>query len=177
MRLVGTPLSGLWIITPAIHRDERGTFSTHFAQDWFHKHGLQSAVAQVCTSVNPRAGTLRGMHWQDDPHGEVKLVRCLRGAIYDVVLDLRPDSPTFRQWHAVELTEENGQSLYVPTGCAHGYQTMVADSCVAYQISVSYVPASARGVRWNDPAFGIVWPACESRIVSERDSSFADFRT
>jgi len=175
MKLVATPLPGVWIIDPDDHRDERGTFMTHFEEGWFREHGLYCGFTRTCTATNPRAGTLRGMHWQEAPDGEVKLVRCIRGAIYDVVLDLRPESATFRRWHAIEMTPDGGGALYVPAGCAHGYQTLADDSWVSYQIGAVHRPESARGVRWNDPAFAIRWPHCADRLMSRRDASYADY--
>ena len=176
MKLAATSLPGVWILEPDVHHDERGTFSTHFSADWFREHGLQHAFVQSCISTNRLAGTLRGMHWQADPHGEAKLVRCVRGGIYDVVLDLRQGSPSRACWCAVELTAENNRVLYVPPGCAHGYQTLADDSWVSYEISAPYHAASARGVRWNDPAFGISWPACRTRTISVRDATYEDYR-
>lgn len=175
MRLLETRLPGVLLIEPRVHHDARGRFTTHFAHDWFHDQRLQTSFGQACTSRNAVAGTLRGMHWQAAPHEEVKLVRCDRGAVYDVVLDMRTDSPTFRHWHAVELTEENELALYVPAGCAHGYQTLRPDTWVTYLISGTYDPTCAQGVRWDDPAFAINWPACASRILSARDAGFPDY--
>jgi dTDP-4-dehydrorhamnose 3,5-epimerase len=175
MNLAETTLPGVWLIESDMHRDERGTFATHFSEAWFRERGLHHEFRCASTATNVHAGTLRGMHWQEAPHTEVKLVRCVRGAIYDVVLDLRPDSRTFGRWHAVELTPDDGRTLYVPAGCAHGYQTLADDSWVAYLISTSYHAGSARGVRWNDPAFAIAWPACAMRTMSARDASYGDY--
>jgi dTDP-4-dehydrorhamnose 3,5-epimerase len=175
MRLIQTALADVCLIEPDVQCDERGTFAKHFSEDWYRRNGLQSIFLQSCMSTNRVAGTLRGMHWQAAPCGEVKLVRCVRGAIYDVVIDLRPESLTFRRWHAATLTPESGTVLYVPVGCAHGYQTLVDDSWVAYEISAPHEPKLARGVRWDDPAFSIEWPPCDLRLVSVRDASYADF--
>ncbi len=176
MNPVETPLHGVWIIEADVHRDERGSFSNHFSEDSFREWGLHHVFGYTSTATNLRVGTLRGMHWQHEPHVEVKLVRCVRGAIYDVVLDLRRDSPTFGRWHAVELSAGDGRTVYVPAGCAHGYQTLADDSWVSYQISAPYMAGSARGVRWNDPAFAIEWPDCATRTISARDASHGDYR-
>jgi dTDP-4-dehydrorhamnose 3,5-epimerase len=175
MKVTGTPLPGVWIIEPDLHEDDRGTFSTHFSAVRFGDLGLRTSFRQSCISTNRSVGTLRGLHWQSAPNAEVKLIRCVRGAIFDVALDLRRDSPTFRRWHAVELSADNHRALYIPEGCAHGYQTLEQDSCVAYEISADYVAADARGVRWNDPMFDIDWPAVATRRISGRDAGYADF--
>ena len=171
-----TVLSGVVIIEPRVHLDVRGTFSTHYSDAWFLEQGLESSFRQASTSRNGAAGTLRGMHWQGSPYPEVKLVRCDRGAVYDVVLDMRPDSPTFRRWHALELSEENDLAVYVPAGCAHGYQTLRPDSWVTYLLSGTYEPSSARGVRWDDPAFAIEWPACRERVISHKDATYPEYQ-
>jgi dTDP-4-dehydrorhamnose 3,5-epimerase len=132
---------------------------------------------QCNASFNAKKDTLRGMHYQADPHGESKLVRCVRGAIFDVAVDLRPGSETQLGWHGVELSAENGRAFYIPAGFAHGFQTLTDDSEVLYQMGHAYVPEAARGVRWNDPAFGIEWPEpAGNRVLSERDASYPDFR-
>ena len=135
---------------------------------------MDPAVAQCGVSFNHTAGTLRGMHYQAPPHGECKLVRCTMGAIYDVILDLRAESPTFRQWQAVELSAENRRLVYIPKGLAHGFQTLQDDTEVFYQISASHHGGSARGVRWDDPAFGIAWPQAVT-VISDRDRDYPDF--
>jgi dTDP-4-dehydrorhamnose 3,5-epimerase len=172
--LAPTPLRGSYLIEPSRLSDERGFFARTFCVEEFAAAGLNSAVAQCSVSYNRKAGTLRGMHYQADPAPEAKLVRCTKGAIYDVVLDLRPREPTFRKWFAVELSEENRLALYVPEGMAHGFQTLTDSSEVFYQISMPYKPDLARGVRWDDPAFNIEWPDAD-RIISERDKSYPDF--
>lgn len=174
MKFTELKLSGAYLIEPERREDERGWFARTFSQDEFQAYGLNPLIVQTSVSFNHRAGTLRGMHYQADPHAEAKVVRCTAGAIYDVILDLRPFSPTFKQWLAVELTADNHRMLYIPEGLAHGFQTLVDHSEVLYQMSEFYHPESARGVRWNDPAFGIEWPAAE-RIISERDQAFPDF--
>lgn len=177
MKVSATRLAGVFLVEPRIHDDARGRFSTHFSEESFRAHDLVTNFGQTATARNVAAGTLRGMHWQAAPFGQTKLVRCSRGAVYDVVLDLRPDSATYRGWQAVELNEDNELALYIPPGCAHGYQTLRADSWIAYQLSGPYAPEHARGVRWDDPAFAIEWPACAARVLAERDAGYADYRT
>ncbi len=162
------------MVTPEPRRDERGFFARTWCREEFAAHGLNPNLVQCSISFNAKRGTLRGMHYQAMPHQEAKLVRCTRGAIYDVVLDLRPGSPTFGQWHAAELTADNRQMVYIPEGVAHGLQTLSDDTEVFYQISEFYHPESSRGVRWNDPAFGITWPISEP-ILSERDRGHSNF--
>jgi len=169
-----TKLRGAWMIEPERVADARGFFARTFCRETFERRGLAPAVAQCSVSFNHKAGTLRGMHYQAPPQGECKLVRCTMGAIHDVILDLRADSPTFRQWMAVELSADNRRGLYIPEGLAHGFQTLQDDTEVFYQISGPYRPKSARGVRWDDPSFGIAWPRAVS-VISERDRSFPDF--
>jgi dTDP-4-dehydrorhamnose 3,5-epimerase len=169
-----TKLKGLHIIEVEKREDERGFFARTFCQHEFEAHGLNPLIAQCSVSFNRRKGTLRGMHYQVAPSEETKLVRCTRGAVYDVAVDLRRDSPTFKQWVAVELTAANRRMLYLPKSVAHGFQSLVDDTEVFYQISEFYDPESTRGLRWNDPAFGIVWPEVENRILSERDMSYGD---
>jgi len=156
------------------HADERGFFARTWCRHEFEEHGLDPAVVQCNLSHNPRRGTLRGLHWQTPPHAEVKLVRCSRGAIWDVMVDLRPDSATYTRHFGAELTEENGRALYIPEGFAHGFVTLVDDSDVVYQMSALYEPSAGRGARWNDPAFGITWPVREP-ILNPRDASYPDF--
>lgn len=174
MRFEPTDVPGCVRLLPERHADARG----HFARTWdpgaFAAHGLTPAVAQCSVSFNPRRGTLRGMHWQDAPHAEAKLVRCTRGAIYDVCLDLRPASPTFGRWTAATLTADSGEALYLPEGCAHGFLTLADDTEVFYMISAPYAPGAAGGVRYDDPAFGIAWPEAV-RVISERDAAYPDW--
>lgn len=158
MIFIKTNLEGVYIITPDFIEDERGFFARTFCRREFEANGLNPNLVQCNISFNKQKGTLRGMHYQIAPHTEAKLVRCTKGAIYDVIIDLRAESPTFRQWIAVELTAENHHQLYVPEGFAHGYQTLLPETEVCYQVSEFYNPQSERGVRWNDPAFAISWP-------------------
>jgi dTDP-4-dehydrorhamnose 3,5-epimerase len=176
MRFLETQLSGAWVIELERIEDERGWFARSFDPQELEAHGLDPTIAQSNVSFNARRDTLRGMHYQAEPHGESKLVRCVRGAIFDVAVDLRPDSPTYRRWHAVELSGENRLAYYIPVGLAHGFQTLTDDCEVLYQMGHRYVPQAARGVRFDDPAFAIEWPApAGPRIVSEKDRSYPDF--
>ena len=175
MRFVPTPLAGAVVIELDLLEDERGHFARTYDAEEFARHGLDPTVVQCNTSFNARAGTLRGMHYQAEPDGEPKLMRCTRGAIYDVLVDLRPESETYCRWFGAELTADNARMLYAPVGLAHGFQTLVDASEVHYQMSHHYVPEQARGVRWDDPAFGIEWPLADP-IVSDRDRQYPDFR-
>ena len=174
MKFGETPIAGVFIVDIEAHVDERGAFARTFCGDQFVAHGLPAKFVQCNLSTNVHKGTLRGMHWQSEPKPEGKLVRCQRGAIYDVALDLRPRSPTYLLWFGVELNEDNARALYVPEGCAHGFQTLRDRSDVFYQMTEAYDGALARGARWNDPAFGIAWPLADP-ILSPRDSSYPDF--
>jgi dTDP-4-dehydrorhamnose 3,5-epimerase len=168
---VATKLQGVYIIEAEKIADERGFFARTFCQQEFAARGLNPRVAQCSTSFNKAKGTLRGLHFQAAPFEETKLVRCTMGAIYDVAVDLRRDSPTFQQWVAVELTAENRRMFYIPEGLAHGFQTLQDNSEVSYQISVLYHPECSRGLRWNDATFGISWPI-ESITISKRDEAW-----
>ncbi len=154
--------------------DERGFFARCWCREEFESNGLTARIAQCSISLNVRKGTLRGMHHQVPPHEETKIVRCTRGSMYDVVVDLRPDSPMFKHWIAVVLSAEERNMLYVPEGCAHGFLTLEDNTEVFYQISEFHSPESARGVRWDDPAFGIVWPS-QPEVISERDRTYPNF--
>jgi dTDP-4-dehydrorhamnose 3,5-epimerase len=169
-----TKLQGAFIIAIERVEDERGLFARTWCQREFEAHGLCAQLVQCNIPFNRHKGTLRGMHYQAAPYAEAKLVRCTSGAVYDVIIDLRPDSPTFKRWVAVELTADNRRMLFIPEGFAHGFQTLANGSEVFYQMSQFYGPEYARGVRWDDPAFKISWPA-EKRTISERDRSLPDF--
>lgn len=173
MRFFPATLRGAFRIEMDRLEDARGFLARTWCAREAQEHGLNPRVVQCITSFNGGRGTLRGMHFQAAPHEEAKLVRCIRGALVDVILDLRPDSPTFRNWEAFELTEQNGTALYIPEGIAHGFQTLADDTEVFYQMSEFYVGAAARGVRWNDPAFGIVWPLPDP-ILSPKDAGYPD---
>jgi dTDP-4-dehydrorhamnose 3,5-epimerase len=174
MRFERAALEGAWVIQLDPIEDERGSFVRTFCAEEFADHGIGLQVAQANTSFNRRAGTLRGMHYQADPHGECKLIRCTRGALYDVLVDLRSQSASYRRWLAVELTAANGRMVFAPANVAHGFKTLLDDTEVSYLMSHPYVPEAQRGVRWDDPAFGIEWPPGES-FISERDLGFEDF--
>jgi dTDP-4-dehydrorhamnose 3,5-epimerase len=168
LHFIETRISGVFVIEPERLADERGFFARTWCQQEFAAHGLDPRVVQCGASFNPRQGTLRGLHYQAAPHEETKLVRCTRGAIFDVVADLRDGSPTRQLWFATELTADNHRMMVIPPGCAHGFLTLIQDSEVFYQMSVDHHADSSRGVRWDDPALAIRWPA-EVRVISERD--------
>ena len=170
-----TKLKGAYVIEINPIEDERGFFARSFCAKEFKEHGLNQNIAQCNISYNGKKGTLRGMHYQAAPHEEAKLVRCTMGAIYDVIIDLRPDSSTFKKWIGVELTKENRRMLYVPEGFAHGFQTLEDHTEVLYQMSEFHHPEWARGVRWNDPTFGIFWPV-NVEIISIGDQQYLDFK-
>lgn len=176
MRFQQTPLAGVWVIELDLLGDERGWFARTFDEQEFRSRGLNPAVVQCNASFNAEGDTLRGMHYQAEPHGEPKLVRCVRGSIYDVAVDLRPDSSTYLAWQGVELSAENRLAFYIPAGLAHGFQTLQENCEVLYQMGAPYVPEAARGVRWDDPAFAIAWPEPKGkRIISPRDATYPDF--
>ena len=174
MNFVSTPLQGAFLVEIAPVSDDRGFFARTWSIAAARDRDLIAAFDEHSVSFNAARGTLRGMHFQAPPAAETKLVRCTAGAIYDVILDLRPDSPTYRRWYSAELTAENRTALYVPTGVAHGFLTLQKASEVLYQISPTYAPALARGVRYDDPAFSIDWPFTPE-VISERDRSYADY--
>jgi dTDP-4-dehydrorhamnose 3,5-epimerase len=167
-------LAGAFVIEPEKREDERGFFARTFCREEFSAHGLNPDIAQCNVSFNKRKGTLRGMHYQAPPCCEAKVVRCTAGAIFDVIIDLRASSKTFQQHFAVELCASTGKMLYVPEGFAHGFQTLVDNTEIFYQMSRPFSPQHARGVRWNDPAFGIEWPSAD-RTILERDRNYPDF--
>jgi dTDP-4-dehydrorhamnose 3,5-epimerase len=171
-----TAIAGAWEIEVDPSRDGRGLFARTFDADAFAEHGLSSEIAQCSTSFNALAATLRGLHYQSGNDAECKLVRCTAGAVFDVLVDLRPDSPSFRRWHGAELSAERRNAVYVPRGVAHGFQTLVDAAELFYMIDRPFVPGSARGVRWDDSAFTIDWPdPPRPRTISERDRSYPDF--
>ena len=175
MRLTETRISGAYIIDAERIEDERGFYALAWARTELEVHGLNGDLAQCNFSFNHQKGTVRGMHWQTAPYAETKLVRCIHGGIADVVVDVREDSPTYCQWVAVELTAANHRALYIPEGCAHGFQTLEDATEVFYMITNYYTPSAARGIRWNDPAIGVTWPLAVS-VISERDAHYPDFR-
>jgi len=175
MRFTPTDLNDAWLIEPEPFRDARGWFARTFCEREFGERGLETRFVQHSTSQNFNRGTLRGMHFQRGTDAEVKLVRCLKGAIYDVIIDLRPDSPTFKRWFGAELTAENVRQLYIPKGFAHGFQTLSDDCEIGYLISEFYAPEASSGVRWDDPAFAITWPMAPT-VLSDKDRDWPDFR-
>ena len=175
MEFIATPLNGAFIIEPDLLEDERGFFARVYCEDEFRQHGLIPQVVQSSISFNPSAGTLRGMHYQVQPHAEIKLVRCTRGGIYDVIVDLRRDSPTYKGWFAVELNEDNAKQLYIPDDFAHGFVSLADNTEVLYQISTRFHPSSARGFRYNDPVFGIDWPH-PITVISDKDNGWPDYQ-
>jgi dTDP-4-dehydrorhamnose 3,5-epimerase len=176
MTFTELPVTGAFVIDIQRITDDRGFFSRGWCRREFETQGLATEFVQMNIGFSPRKGTLRGMHYQSSPHAEVKLVRCTLGAVCDVIIDLRRWSSTFKMWHAVELSAENHRMIYVPEGFAHGYLTLVDDTEIYYHTTNFYSPESARGVRFNDPAFAIEWPAMPT-VISDRDNSYPDFMT
>jgi dTDP-4-dehydrorhamnose 3,5-epimerase len=174
-----TKLKGAFIIDLERREDERGFFARSWCINEFEAHGLNTRLVQCNVSFNKRRGTLRGMHYQLAPFAEAKLVRCTLGAVYDVIIDLRPDSPTFKQWAAIELNHDNHRMIYIPEGFAHGAQTLADNTELFYQMSEFYQVDAACGVRWDDPAFGIEWPAASDagRLIAAKDRTWPDFNS
>jgi dTDP-4-dehydrorhamnose 3,5-epimerase len=172
MKLTATKIKDLYIIEHQSHIDDRGSFQRVFCQTALQDQGLSFPVTQINLSTNRHKDTLRGLHFQKEPHGEDKIVQCLKGSIYDVVVDLRKGSDTFGQWLSIELTDSNKRSLLIPKGCAHGFQTLADDCQVLYLMSHYYSPDHASGVRWNDPFFNIDWPVAKRRIISDKDQNW-----
>ena len=170
-----TELPGAYVIDPEPIEDPRGFFARTWSDEEFAGRGLETRVAQCNVSLTKRRGTVRGMHFQRPPHEEVKLVRCTRGALHDVIVDLRQGSSAFRRWIGVELSQENRRALYVPRGFAHGFQTLADDTEVFYMISEPHAPEAADGIRWDDPALGIVWPLGDPIEIADKDRSWPDF--
>jgi dTDP-4-dehydrorhamnose 3,5-epimerase len=168
MRFTPSPIAGAWIIDIEPIHDQRGFFATTWLPEQFREHGIDPALAQCNLAFNHKRGTLRGMHFQAAPHAQAKLVRATRGALLDVIVDLRPESATYRKWDAVELTADNRRTLFIPAGLAHGYLTLADDTEAFYQASTPWAPQAESGVRWNDPAFGIRWPF-QPTVISEKD--------
>jgi dTDP-4-dehydrorhamnose 3,5-epimerase len=170
-----TKLKGAFVVEMESIRDNRGFFARAWCQREFEARGLITGFVQANLTFSPQKGTLRGLHYQIAPHQEIKLVRCTRGAIYDVIIDLRPESPTCRHWLGTELTADNHAMTYIPGGFAHGYQILMDDTEVFYQVAQFYAPEYERGIRWNDPAFGIEWPIASPLILSEKDKRWPDY--
>jgi dTDP-4-dehydrorhamnose 3,5-epimerase len=173
VRFLDTSIPGVVVIDPERHGDDRGYFTRTWCARELAEHGLEPTLAQCSVSHNTTRGTLRGLHWQVPPQAETKMVRCTRGAIFDVAVDLRPGSPTFLRWFGTELTSEKGRALYVPRGFAHGFLTLEDSTDVEYQISSEFSPGHARGIRWNDPALEIGWP-CPVEVIAARDRDYPD---
>ncbi len=169
-----TKLKGAFVVELEKFEDERGFFALSWSERVFAERGLEAKLLECNVSFNRKKGTLRGMHYQQPPYGQTKLVRCTMGAIYDVIIDLRPASPTMKQWVGVELTAANHLMLYIPEGFAHGFQTLADNTEILYQMSSVYVPECARSIRWNDPAFSISWPLAV-QVIGERDRLYQDF--
>jgi len=176
VKFISTEIAGVWLIVPEPIEDERGSFARLFCRREFETRGLNSELVQCSTSFSRLKGTLRGMHFQAEPHGEEKIVRCTRGAMYDVIADLRRDSPSFRRWSGFELTADNRMMVYVPRGVAHGFLTTSDDTEVFYQMSEFHHPESARGVRWDDPSLAIRWPQVPPALISDSDRSLPYLR-
>ncbi|NIX77547.1 dTDP-4-dehydrorhamnose 3,5-epimerase [Microvirga terricola] len=174
MILEATPLAGVLVVRPEPHADSRGLFARTYCRETFASAGVDFTPLQMSTSFNRVARTLRGLHWQEAPHGEAKLVRVTRGAMFDVAVDLRPSSPTYKKWFGLELSAENRMSLFIPAGFAHGFVTFEDETEVAYAIDTAYAPAAGRGARFDDPAFAITWPAAPV-VVGERDLAWPAF--
>jgi dTDP-4-dehydrorhamnose 3,5-epimerase len=175
VKFVQTPVSGAFIVMPEPISDERGAFARIFCEREFGALGLKTHFPQWSVSRNTLKNTLRGMHYSVGPYAETKLVRATRGSAYDVIIDLRQDSPTYCQWFGLTLDARSGPAIYIPTGIAHGFQTLTDDSEILYHIEPAFVADAGRGVRWNDPAFGVAWPEADQRIISQRDASYPDF--
>lgn len=176
MRFLETPLEGTFILEPEPLQDERGFFARTWCAEEARRHGVATCFVQVNVSQNRSRGTIRGLHYQVAPYGEDKVVQCIRGRIFDVVLDLRVGSATYREFYSLELSQTNRRMLYIPKGLAHGFQTLADDSEVQYFMSEYYHPESSRGVRWDDPGFDVPWPL-ELSAISEKDRSYPDFES
>jgi dTDP-4-dehydrorhamnose 3,5-epimerase len=175
MRFHDTPIPGVRLVDSDVFPDDRGLFVRAWVGGEFEAAGLETAVTQASLATNTRRGTIRGLHYQVAPFEEVKVIRAVRGSVWDVAVDLRRDSPAFGRWFGVELGQDNHRLLYIPHGVAHGYQTLTDDAVVFYFVSAPYSPAHQRGVRWNDPRFAIDWPLGPPTSVSDRDAVFPDF--
>jgi dTDP-4-dehydrorhamnose 3,5-epimerase len=177
MKFTDTALPGVVLVDSDVFPDERGVFARAWMPDEFKARGLDVTIAQASLATNHYRGTIRGLHYQSAPFEEVKLIRAVRGTVFDVAVDLRPGSPTFLQWVGAELSSDNRRMLYVPHGCAHGYQTLTDDAEVFYFVSAAYSPAHQQGLRWDDPAVAVQWPLGPPTRISDRDAAFPDFRS
>jgi dTDP-4-dehydrorhamnose 3,5-epimerase len=174
MRFTESSIAGAFVVDADVFEDERGAFILAWVREEFEAHGLDTNLMQGAISTNRTRGTIRGLHYQAAPHGQAKMIRSIRGSVFDVFVDLRPESPTFRQWAGVELDAENRRMLYLPAGVAHGYQTLTEDSEIFYFVSARYAPDAQRGVRWDDPGLGIEWPLGPPTVINERDAGYPD---
>ena len=172
MKISPLSIGGAFSIELERHTDERGFFARQFCRCEMSKFGIDFVIKQCNLSGNRKKGTLRGLHYQKEPYPEIKLVSCMKGCIYDVIVDLRPMSETYLKWASIELSQDNGMAVYIPPGVAHGFQTMEDDSIVYYQLGEFFMPDCYAGVRWDDPKLGIKWPECEKRIINERDANY-----
>jgi dTDP-4-dehydrorhamnose 3,5-epimerase len=175
MTFTETEIPGVLIVDSDVFTDARGTFVRAWMPEEFRSRGLDTGIAQCSMAANHRKGTIRGLHYQVAPFEEVKLIRAVRGSVFDVAVDVRPDSPAYGRWTGVRLSHDNHRMLYIPRGVAHGYQTLDDDTEVFYFVSAPYMPDHQRGLRWNDPALGIDWPLGPPAVLSDRDAAFADF--
>ncbi len=174
MNLSPAGLAGSFLIEPTRIGDERGFFARIWDDAWSEQLGVETRNVQTNLSTNRHRGTVRGLHWQVAPYGESKLLRCTRGSVFDVAVDMRPDSPTYRQWQGHIIDAESRRMVFVPVGCAHGYQALEDDAEVSYQVSHAYVPGMERGIRWDDPAIGVRWPITDGVILSDKDAAWPD---
>ncbi len=174
MILTALPLPGAYRIEPELRTDDRGFFTRIWCAQEFAAHGLATNFVQSSISSNRLRGTLRGLHYQADPHAETKLVRCIRGAAFDCLVDLRPTSPTYKQWCSLELTADNRHAVYIPAGLAHGFQTLADDTELLYEITAFAEPTAARGVAWNDPTLAIAWPIVPPTVISQKDRQLTE---
>lgn len=174
MKFTETEIPGAWLIELDRIEDDRGFFARAWSEDELRDHGIDPTVVQINLSRSRHRGTIRGMHYQRSPHAEGKFVRCIRGALFDVLIDLRPDSPGFLRWAGYRLSADQHQALYVPPGCAHGFQTLEDDTEAFYMVSAPYCASAEGGIRWNDPRFGIEWPLADHPVLSDKDRGWPD---
>lgn len=172
MKFTPLKIKDTYLIELEDFKDERGTFARQFCKKELSQYGIDFEICQCNISLNYKKGTLRGLHYQKEPHLEAKIVSCLKGAFFDVIVDLRKDSPTYLQWDSIELTENNNKMIYIPPNFAHGFQTLVDDTIIYYQLDTYFIPECYDGLRWDDKKLGINWPGCEGRIINERDKSY-----
>lgn len=172
MKISPIEISGAYLIEMQEYKDERGSFARQFCKNELKEYGIDFDIKQCNLSKNYKKGVLRGLHYQKEPYPEIKMVSCFKGAVYDVLADIRPESPTYLKWTATELTEDNEKMLYIPAGVAHGFMTLEENSVVYYQLGEFFMPHYYSGVRFNDPKLGIKWPKCENIIINERDANY-----